>query len=450
MPLLLFRRHLAIHLVAVLSLLPGCAQHSVTVPLRPPPLSEQARAQLGTVGVLSIPFNPEVSIEVRSTDGSSEAGSGAAAGGLGGTAVGAAGAVAVLPLGLVFPPMFLVAGGIFVASVMGGTLMGKAYDAVPADGAAAGVGPGAAFKAGLADPTVEAGMSAHIQFAAAGLPSHRVVLLRESDGVSSLAQSDYRALVERRIDSLLIVQIEQVRVTMEEDVDAPMALDMTVKSTLIRTRDGAKLDERIFTCRGGKRTLSQWRAESVTPFTAGLSRCYHKVADRIVEEVFLVYDLPGGIRWRFGGRGFATVATDSLQPTFRWGSFRVATGSKRDQQGLLSRSEDVTYDLKVWRADSNTFPSDLVYARDGLSSPSHLVEDVLEPSTTYFWTVRARFDLDGQTRVTPWAVTLARTGYSPEQFDRVTNDFYYRFKTPPSQHEEAIVSQAPQPLPSEN
>ena len=33
----------------------------------------------------------------------------------------------------------------------------------------------------------------------------------------------------------------------------------------------------------------------------------------------------------------------------------------------------------------------------------HKLETPLSPAARYFWTVRARFKLDGVTRVTPWA-----------------------------------------------
>ncbi len=91
---------------------------------------------------------------------------------------------------------------------------------------------------------------------------------------------------------------------------------------------------------------------------------------------------------------------------------------------------DVTYDLRVWRAEDG-FPGELVYERTALPEPVHLIEHPLEPSTPYFWTVRARFQLGGRTRVTPWAVTQDRQVYSPDRLDRVTNDFYYRFTAPP-------------------
>ncbi len=72
-------------------------------------------------------------------------------------------------------------------------------------------------------------------------------------------------------------------------------------------------------------------------------------------------------------------------------------------------------------------PPASVYARAGIPAPSHTLEEAVQPSTKYFWTVRARFELDGQPRVTEWGVT--------DSFVRrlvpVPNPFSFRFKTPP-------------------
>ena len=53
------------------------------------------------------------------------------------------------------------------------------------------------------------------------------------------------------------------------------------------------------------------------------------------------------------------------------------------------------------------------------------IETPLAPSTRYAWTVRARFDLDGATRVTAWG-SEGRGSRLPQ----VPNPFYYRFAIP--------------------
>ena len=87
----------------------------------------------------------------------------------------------------------------------------------------------------------------------------------------------------------------------------------------------------------------------------------------------------------------------SLQPTFRWESFPRPHGHEADKAVPQGRISNVTYDIKIWRP-----PAELVYAREGLPEPSHTIEEPLAPRTFYYWTVRARFELDGHPRVTDW------------------------------------------------
>lgn len=118
------------------------------------------------------------------------------------------------------------------------------------------------------------------------------------------------------------------------------------------------------------------------------------------------------------------VEVDSLQPTLRWESFPRSQDHAEDKEGLLSRIRNVSYDLRIWRAE-NDYPVELIYARQALPEPVHKVEAPLEPSTNYFWTIRARFELDGHTRVTQWGVVA--TG---RRLPLIPNPFYYRLKTP--------------------
>jgi hypothetical protein len=98
----------------------------------------------------------------------------------------------------------------------------------------------------------------------------------------------------------------------------------------------------------------------------------------------------------------AFVEVDSLQPTLRWEPFPDADARKDDRDGRLSRIRDVTYDLQILGAEAD-YPTEVLYARSELPEASHKLETPLLPAGKYFWTIRARFTLDGITRVTPWA-----------------------------------------------
>ena len=121
------------------------------------------------------------------------------------------------------------------------------------------------------------------------------------------------------------------------------------------------------------------------------------------------------------GSGFFEV--DSLQPIFRWESFPPVQDLSKDKDALLGRIHNVTYELIIIRAREG-LPPKTIYIRDKLPEPSHEIEDPLEPSTKYFWSVRAHFEVDGDTRVSQWA------GIAAPWTDKRAPRFY-RFKTPP-------------------
>jgi hypothetical protein len=93
---------------------------------------------------------------------------------------------------------------------------------------------------------------------------------------------------------------------------------------------------------------------------------------------------------------------DSLQPTLVWESFPRQKDKEADKAGLLSKISEVTYDLKIWKVEEKV-PTELVYSKQCLTESKHKIELPLEVSTKYFWTMRARLELDGQPRVTKWS-----------------------------------------------
>ena len=133
-----------------------------------------------------------------------------------------------------------------------------------------------------------------------------------------------------------------------------------------------------------------------------------------------------------GDSGEDIFEVDSLQPTFRWESFPRPEDLRNVEDGLLGRFHNVTYDLKIWRVQDG-LPVQAIYSREGLPEPSHKIEKPLVPSTEYVWSVRARFEVDGGTRVTEWAGIWRsridqRSSVVPNHPNHPT---YYRFKTPP-------------------
>ena len=139
-----------------------------------------------------------------------------------------------------------------------------------------------------------------------------------------------------------------------------------------------------------------------------------------------------GLRPHYPEPSLKFVEVDSLQPTLSWEAFPrpIDLG----ENGVKGRISNVTYDLRIWRADEESprgYPAEIVYARRGLREPWHTIEQPLMTSTLYFWSIRARFELDGQPRVTQWGVTkLSYPGVPPIR--HVPHPDHYRFETPSS------------------
>jgi hypothetical protein len=118
----------------------------------------------------------------------------------------------------------------------------------------------------------------------------------------------------------------------------------------------------------------------------------------------------------------------SLRPRLSWESFPGEYDRKYDKGNLLNHVTDVRYDLRIWLAH-NYYPERLIYSKENIPYNFHTIEFELEPSTKYLWTVRSRFKLDSQERLTRWACLKH---YSYPNFHSYNNfpRFYYRFETP--------------------
>jgi hypothetical protein len=93
---------------------------------------------------------------------------------------------------------------------------------------------------------------------------------------------------------------------------------------------------------------------------------------------------------------------DSLQPVLRWETF-PPEGIRSDAE-QINNIRDITYDLNMWLSENDS-PSYQIYSKRGLTKPQYEMEEPLLPCTRYFWTVRARFLVDGKERVSEWGIS---------------------------------------------
>jgi hypothetical protein len=259
---------------------------------------------------------------------------------------------------------------------------------------------------------------------------------------------DYRPLAAEGIDSVLEVTVTRAG-TQGTGINAPVQIYMEAHVRLVRSGDNAEKFARDYRFEGNRLTLAEWSADRGKRLLQALEEGYAALASQIYDSVFLLYHFPdqgahsaGLLAVAFGlgpieprtrgqlsgdtviGPGFEWTTVTGVQPTLRWQSFPRKSDllAAPDEMG---RVKHVRYDLLISR-EHELAPAGIVYRRVGLPSAEHRLATPLAYNTRYFWTVRARFELDGRERVTEWGTThyLAR--------DRLTSpsSFSYRFRTP--------------------
>jgi hypothetical protein len=98
-----------------------------------------------------------------------------------------------------------------------------------------------------------------------------------------------------------------------------------------------------------------------------------------------------------------TSITDP-QPVFRWTALENLTGIG----SAAAKISDIHYEFRLYAARGlvgmPNVPGELLLQQNGLTDASfQLPGSTLEPCHVYFWTVRARFHLDGFPRTTEWS-----------------------------------------------
>jgi hypothetical protein len=213
---------------------------------------------------------------------------------------------------------------------------------------------------------------------------------------------------------------------------------------LMRAADNVFLiDQIISDDLGTTRPVKEWMEEDARRFRDEIPLATKRLSERIVEELLMKEELPINIfrisvNWEALVTGVEPIfpsptlhyeVIDSLQPTMRWHK--------------LNR-DNVTYDLCIWSAigSENTQENlgEVVYHRENIENTQHTLETPLEPSTHYFFSVRARFSENGLDKVSDWSRYSTRpsrfqnymTGGMSALFaplNGISNSFY-QFKTP--------------------
>ena len=288
--MLLGRRHTIIIWLSITLLIGpwGCAH-------APAPLSEQVRAQLGTVGVVSARFIPEAEFQTPAKGWAGGAGRGAPRGAVQGFGSSLR-VFAELGRGCSEPVLcgaaLLVGLGILAAATTVGTVVGAVHGAATAEPAAKVAEEEAALKNALAGLKIQEAIRDYVIQVALEQTRHLLVVLSDQGPTALDEKISYRAPASQAIDTVLEVSVLSLGLTGEWAVNQPLAVFMTARSRLIRISDGAELYALPLEYSSGTRTFTEWAANNAQPFREELDRAYQNIAERIVELHFLRYAWP--------------------------------------------------------------------------------------------------------------------------------------------------------------
>lgn len=296
--------------------------------------------------------------------------------------------------------------------------------------------------------TVQESLRSAVEAAALAAGANVVVLAPEQRHVG-VRENSYVHLANQRIDTVLETTLVKAG-TSGYGVDSPAMAYMQVRVRLVDSASGKERFEADYLHEGRRRGFAEWSANQGKALIDELGDGYVRLGAHIYENVFSLYPFPdrsphsaGGLmsaafglapvypptRGTFTGDTtylggvFEWFAVDELRPRIRWEAF-PRRGDVAQQPEAMARVTDVRYELIVAR-EENMAPGDVVFRRDGIAVPETSLDDSLRPDSRYFWTVRARFDLDGRTRVTEWGSTRF------DARDRITapSRYSYRFRT---------------------
>ncbi|MEE8388808.1 MAG: glycine zipper family protein [Acidiferrobacterales bacterium] len=296
---------------------------------------------------------------------------------------------------------------------------------------------------------------------------------------SQLADSDYPTILE--------LSLIEVKIRSSGAKTLPLCLSMKVSARQIDSRSGIEKNRITYRHRAGCVAFNRMIADEGKSFSKLINDAYEKVAEEIVDDFFLLYYPkqaidkskvkqsiglvpefvlkpvypPIGKKFidfksvffkkpknftGYGGMHFVDI--DTLRPRFQWEAFPRQVDLR--QVGLRENPfSNITYDLRLYRGMmsgkvNSVAPIDLVYSTQGLKNNHHQITKPLQPCSWYYWTVKARFKLEGVTRSTDWggAYNDITGGYFPSAYRRKsqsklvpwpTDYLYYSFRTAASQ-----------------
>ena len=288
---------------------------------------------------------------------------------------------------------------------------------------------------------------------------HAILVLVPVDGPAPIVPDkfpDYAQLAGREIDTVLELSVLKLVLSPTDGLTGPrMRFAMEGRARLLRVSDGEVVWQRTYTAETPARTPSEWGENNAAIFRSTLDSTYERLAQSIVDELFLTHgalvawhiqqerrasantadaastdesrssepEKSGRARQR-QGPGYTLLPeyplpgewVSTLEPTLRWQAFpRPGDLSALSAPGTpQSKLMNVDYELRLHEARIEDYsylsrsgvlytPGPPAYLARGLSEPFHKPGITLKPCTAYLWSVRAKYEFEGRKKATPWA-----------------------------------------------
>jgi hypothetical protein len=430
----------------------GCAHRAIA----PSPLPEPVQQQLGKIGVVVRSTEEQKTFGNPGTGRLSNIGRGAGLGAAMGANAGAHGREAAI---FAIP----------VAAALG-LLGGAIYGAVASE---SWQEEDTTFRTLVAELNLNRTLPEHL---ATYSRSHGYEIAHLSTGPPEELQEPSRYAAARRDGIATMLEIQDLTVNLvpaEYMVNPHRALILSARAQLIRTADASVLDDRIVTDKlGPALLLNEWTADHAERFRQEVRQGSERLAEQIVTDYFMVYPFVErvtsgvflethlkGLRPLYPSEepGFPAgqgISEEDIRAKYSRGEFRdsVSRPIPNEFRIMAQRADTlqptlswepfygphVTYDLKIWRS-GRLGPDALVYNRTNLKQATHKLATALEPSSLYYWSVRAHFVEQGKDRITDWSrrsvkpslvIEILTWGLAALMPDPVDEGFYV-FITPP-------------------
>lgn len=428
-------------IIAVFFVLPGCG-FSLMKRDTLMPLSEEVRLQSRRIVVAPSSTVPDTSFDPSSLKGEHK---GFAGGFFYGAFKGVEAVSTGRPIGVLFLPLTVPVGA--VAGAVGGAINAVPYETVQKiDGLLKDVATNANIQTMFSD-----------RFIAVASADLKQPIERIESGKTD--NSDKRN--DHSNDIIVEVEISDFGLLGGEGAD-PETSFIAVANVKTSVPDGNFPVSGAVTCPGTRQSVSAWTKDGDAQIRKELGAAYECLSQKIVTTLFHEHrlanssaesddDTHGKLR-----QFYPRPVANSLRPLLQWEAFPRATDLKEDKGGYLTRINDVTYDIKIygrkedrsndWKAKTYQLLT-VIYQKEAIRAseliaeapvsqaaedPFHppakpldkraplkhagpgksagtvriaeyVLDSVLLPQETYLWTVRARFRINGQERITSWS-----------------------------------------------